>query len=574
MGPAQKKRKGAISVDLSATMFYKVKFSVSPKNPSDDLLWKIVLHIRDWQAGKWNKYGKTVLPKDARQWSNIKNGGRIITDSNTVYIESEYFSSVSGNSQLWACKIIENPPAERGMAPRSWTTEIGYEFGEGNSAIFSCVLSYEDRAGFIGPFQDTPNPSIPWLIKNIVQDDSLIVCYGSDRISGSPIKLDVGDWPSFLSRIEDGQRQLPYIYISPREIDRETHETELLINPEQLAEVVYGNAVVFFSTDMGFTREMSYMNPEYACYNGAIKVYQPGAKEIYRHHFLGAQVIEDNGADTIVGYLRRAFSQNVHFYDTFFRVEECRQKKEDYERRQRVSEQIAHYKTQLVQAKDAAKEQVDQAEMQALTMLEEEERLRLQAESDRDEYKALFEKEKAKVYGLNTQAEQMRAAMLENEGLRRSVESRTLFPERPSDVYSVVYYFEEVFSDKIIFSDDAKKSLKNCEIDADELWKVFFALSTVMLPLYLSGSGDIYAAFRAKTGIDCARGEGAMTRKDRALMRQYETVVGSETVDIEAHITYPRQGQSIHFGYSPERKKIVVGHCGEHLDNYSTRKVK
>ena len=65
-----------------------------------------------------------------------------------------------------------------------------------------------------------------------------------------------------------------------------------------------------------------------------------------------------------------------------------------------------------------------------------------------------------------------------------------------------------------------------------------------------------------------------MTRKDRSLMRQYETSIGSEAVDIEAHITYAKQGQSIHFGYSSIRDKVVVGHCGEHLDNYTTRKVK
>lgn len=562
-------------MDLSAAMFYKVKFLITSKDPSNDLLWKIVLHVRNWQTSKWNKNGERILPRDVRRWSGIKNGGRIITDSNIVYIESEYFSSDPDSPQFWACKITENPQPERGVAPRMWITEIGYESYDKTSAVFSCVLSYEDRAAFIGPYQAAPSASIPWLIRNIVSDPSISVTLGPDIISGKPTLLNVGDWPSFLNRIEDERRQLPYIYISPREIERETHETELLINPEELSEAVYGNALVFYSTDIGFTNEMSYMNPEYACYNGAIKVYQPGAKEAYRHHFMGAQEIDDNGATAVVGFMRRAFSQNVHFYDSFFRIEDCKKKKLDYANHLRITEQVAHYKAQLNRERDAAQEKINLTETQALEIIEEEEQQRIQAETDRDKYKALYEEEKANVYRLETQTSQMRSAMMDNESLRRSVESRMRFKERPGDALGVVTYFSEVFSDKIVFSDDALKSLKGCQIDADELWRVFYALSTVMLPLYRSnGSGDIYSTFKTQTGIECKRGEGAMTRKDRTLMKQYETSLGEETVDIEAHITYARQGQSIHFGYSKTRDRLVVGHCGEHLDNYITRRVK
>ena len=57
-------------------------------------------------------------------------------------------------------------------------------------------------------------------------------------------------------------------------------------------------------------------------------------------------------------------------------------------------------------------------------------------------------------------------------------------------------------------------------------------------------------------------------------MKQFKTELNGESIDIEAHITYPKQRQSIHFGYSEKLNKLVIGHCGEHLDNYSTRKVK
>ena len=76
----------------------------------------------------------------------------------------------------------------------------------------------------------------------------------------------------------------------------------------------------------------------------------------------------------------------------------------------------------------------------------------------------------------------------------------------------------------------------------------------------------------AVTGIEAARGEGAMTRKDKRLMRQFETEYHGKAVDIEAHITYPKLGQSIHFGYLKEENKLIVGWCGGHKEIASTRK--
>lgn len=41
--------------ELNATMFYKVKFSISAAKPDSDLLWKIIMHIKDWQIKKCAK---------------------------------------------------------------------------------------------------------------------------------------------------------------------------------------------------------------------------------------------------------------------------------------------------------------------------------------------------------------------------------------------------------------------------------------------------------------------------------------------------------------------------------------
>lgn len=64
------------------------------------------------------------------------------------------------------------------------------------------------------------------------------------------------------------------------------------------------------------------------------------------------------------------------------------------------------------------------------------------------------------------------------------------------------------------------------------------------------------------------------------MMRQYSDEYNGREIDIEAHIKNGNKESDprfvrIHFAYDPAvSDKILIGHCGKHLDNYSTRKVK
>ncbi len=151
-------------LDLNARMLYKVKFNISPVEKGDDMLWIIVMHIRAWQTRKYNKDGKVIIPTYTPKWSALKNGDWIFSEDNMVYIESEKFTT-DDNSVYWACRITEKPIAPAGYAPRQWVTEIGFEQRSRDEATLSCVLSYSDRAGFVGPYQEEPKASIPNIIK-------------------------------------------------------------------------------------------------------------------------------------------------------------------------------------------------------------------------------------------------------------------------------------------------------------------------------------------------------------------------------------------------------------------------
>ena len=70
-----------------------------------------------------------------------------------------------------------------------------------------------------------------------------------------------------------------------------------------------------------------------------------------------------------------------------------------------------------------------------------------------------------------------------------------------------------------------------------------------------------------------------MTRKDSTLMRQYEDDYNGKIISIEPHIKTAETKESsprflrVYFGFDEESKKIVIGSCGKHLNNYTTRKI-
>lgn len=561
--------------DLYATMFYKIHFSIKAQDPKIDLLWKIVSHVKKWMTRKHNSPKENNLTTNNRKWTELKNGGTI--NGNNVKIESEYcYIKEIIPMPYWSCRIMETVQTDFSIAPRTWITEIGVEPIAIGEIRFSCVISYSDRSGFVGKCDGSPSPSVPKIVRNLWEDSELICQNGIDKPSTEPLKITPGGWLHFWERVKDEERTLPYIYVSPQ---NDYSGGNVLINPEQLALAAGGNALVYYADDAGVTDEMNQYCPEgYKCYDGALRIYYPGINESTpgddrRHRYLGRNFILEHGEDAVIQIVRRAIAQDAHFSDQLFRMEDCRAMREEYARKKRLDELKKQHIQELAEKEQHHKDKIKNVEESALSLAEDEEKKRLEAE-DRA---AHFEKENKELrqenHILRTTNECYIPLAKENEDLRRVCDNRLSTKEYPKTPQDIVNYFDASFSDKMAFSEDATNSLRECRIPLDDLWKALFALATVMDDLYINGSGDIFAECRNKSGIDVRRGEGSETRKNSKLMRQYETEYHGEIIDIEAHITYSKIGQSIHFGFSKKEQKLIVGWCGKHKDNYTTQKI-
>ncbi|MBQ8747446.1 MAG: hypothetical protein IJZ08_06230 [Clostridia bacterium] len=561
-------------LELNNSIFYKVKFDITANQNEVDLIWKVIYHIKSWLTRKWNK-GKTILTTQNATWSYLKRGGTISsTDKKSVYIESEAFEE-SENMQYWACRIFERKAPRTDFAPREWITEIGVKPVSKGKIEFSCVISYIDRPGFIGKCEDEPYPNVPNLIKNLLQDKGCVCEIGCDLITTEPQALKAGEWIGFWERVTKIDRQIPYIFIATKSsVDEENYKYP--VDPKQLAIAAGGNARVFYAEDQGVMDEMDYFCPnEYKCYNGSIRIYFPKIDttdplDIYRHRYLTSNTILQLGQEEIVQMIRRALAQDIHFYETFFRLKDCRAKQENFQRQLRLEAlKTKHQEETLRISQQKDQEAQDWCNM---ALLEEEKRLHV--EDDLEQIKAELQALKEEKFILNAKIDTYRGLAEKNASLERACNNRLNTKTYPSSPMDVINYFDASFADCIAFSEDVYKSLKNCTISLADLWSALYCLATTMRELYLSAGGDIYKEFTKRTGIDVGRGEGANTHQNKKMMDQYSTEYHGYQIDIEPHIKFSRNHQRIHFGFCQEDQKVIVGWCGEHKDNATTHKVK
>lgn len=559
--------------DLNSSVFYKVKMNIGFVNNQTDYLWKIVLHIRNWLTNKYDKRGISI-DKETSTWSNMKNGSKLWSvDKSTVYMESDQFILMDKNNPkeiYWACKIVERGQSVNGLCPRNWVTEIGYEQTNNKSAEFSCMITYSDNPGFIGSVDAEPNPTLPGLISNILRDRDMVCTIGLNKLSTFPKELKAGDFPHFMELLKNENRELPYIYISPW-VNRETKEVETLINPYALAKAVCGNAVVYYSNDIGFNEETEYLCPtEFVCANGKIRIYFPNidfedSNDSYKHIILFPGNIKELGEEGVVKLFRRALVQSVFYYETYFRLDGVKQKRDLVGRKYRLEKLQEEFKKNYNELQD---EQINEL------ILAEEEKEEL--ERQLEEMKVQLDSKQTEVFNLSSQLEYMRSSHEKNKDLEEAVAIRDNIGEYPQNQEKVCQFIRRLYADRIDFSDEGLRSTKGCEIPCDKLWNVLTNLAVHMHKIMNQEmrSGDPIKEFKHLTGIDISKSEGPMTHKDPRLMKQFVTKYNGADIDIEPHITFPKEKQSIHFGFDVNSKKIIIGHCGEHLEVYSTRKIK
>lgn len=552
-----------------SNIFYKAKFTVESREESEDILWILVVEIKRWLTNKWNKNGHQFVEESNKYWSHFKNGGKLYDreHENRVYAESYRYKNDEVFS--WACRIVENPEMGEDYAQREWVTEIGFQQYRRGRAEISYVVTYSDMPGYIGFCAAVPNISLPRVIRMLLNHKKLKCYIGSDEITDRAIKLNPGDYPEFERLLLKKEREVPVIYISPQRNCED--EGSLLCPCEEMAQGVAANAIVYYSLDLEFTKEMKYMGESrYGCANGSIRLYRPNINldnpnDACRHRLISATFISTYGKDNVLDIFRKALAQDFHYYDKMFRIENCQELL-----------RLDQRKEYIKSIRDKSSDEIDEAQKAFLEESDEHNETKKRLSQKEQELNV----ERMKNQNLDFQIEDLKKKAqkaLEIEGAIKNIRTIANYPDTAQEIAK---YFEKIYPERIAFTQRAYQSMDECITKREIIWSVFYRMVTDLYDLVHDEPARAYKLFEQKTGWGCARGQSKMVHRDSSLAQKYIDIYQGQKINIEDHIAIGNRDNDsrsirVYFSYNPRIvDKIVVGSCGVHIDNYTTRKIK
>jgi hypothetical protein len=495
-------------------------------------------------------------------------------DHNQYRIGSHYFR-VSTNigkfshddPENWVIEVIHNDSM---YYFRKWSAEIALSKIDENSYRFSTIIKNWIQPGFIGEEPPEPSISTPRYVKSIINIKSSISQKGDTALLADPKLIKVGDGKELAEVIFSKKRLLPLIFVSKKYSSNDcVHYT---INPWTLQRHVCGNANVYILESYLVNEELNYfLGNGYTCNLGTLRIFMPNIvksrnNDSLRHRFFSVNQINHKSEDQVLNDISIGISRHAKVFlpQEIYSIQGVISKR----RRSRL----------YTLAKERAENSSQSEELKLLweeldeitSQISEKDNIIQQLETNIE----IVEQEKSDLSWQVNQLENMKSENAELKAMSSVIKSLDGFP---MNLFDVIMIAKQVFINKIVFTERALVSAKEYNIkDFNEAWSIIKSIYDHLHNLIFNVSNtDIEREFKNLTGYNLAMTEGRQTKKDKALMKiRKDNYLGKE-IDITPHVKWGNKEPKllrVHFYADHQNKKIVIGHCGCHLDNYSTRK--
>ena len=159
----------------------------------------------------------------------------------------------------------------------------------------------------------------------------------------------------------------------------------------------------------------------------------------------------------------------------------------------------------------------------------------------------------------------------------RSASSEQILPRDYPDSFEALSKFAPFFK-HLAFAEDAWKpafAYKQFQ-DFDVAWGMLHDLDQKLWDIVFVRRGDIEREFNSLTTYQYARGEGIQTSNNARLAQLRKFTYEDKEYEMWAHLKYgnkPGKQLRIYFAIDHEKRRIVVGYIGEHMDNATTRTI-
>jgi len=466
----------------------------------------------------------------------------------------------------WALEVI-HPDSEN--KNRRWSIEITLSKKDDSLIRFVTTIKHWMVEGYIGSIPDTPPLSVPKYVRSIIEAKGVICRKGDEIVLSTPKFIRISEGKPLFERIISPDRFLPLIVIS-----KSTSTNTYRISPEQLQSKILGNGNVYLLDNERVVNELSYfLGTDFECFNGSLRIYMPKVRldkqtDSFRHRYYSERQLMEDGFDSVASEMTIGLSRNARTFTLNEIVSVSDVISES--RRYRIQELFSN------QPKDQSEEvSLLWEEMDDLSKkLSESESLSSIYDAENEELKQVNSNLRWK----SSQADVLRD---ENSELRSKLKAFDSLNKLPNSLSDVVEIMGSSYPSKLVFTEKAIKSAKEYEYGDDvykQAWEILQHMaSTLHRIIFDDKPGDLESAFRDETGYELSMTEGKQTKKDSSLMKLRKVTYRGKEVDITPHVkdgVKPPNIIRIHFYPDMDHQLIVIGHCGEHIDNFTTKGMK
>ena len=556
--------------DFEAHLNYKCTFELrcSAKEPVD-LLSLCTEKVVSWLCKKYNINALDTPILRTKEYKYSDRFSRFV-------IHCDFFDD---GSNEYAIYIIEEHDKDHKHS-RTWSTEIGFHSHKLNSLQVSFTNYYLNHNGYCGTLPSEPKCTVPSIAKSLLRWDKgeSIYPYFSNskvQISSKPCKYISPSLHHLLSL----PRSYGTIIIIGKTINSCTNSYRSIIDPFHLANIVYGNALVW------------YQEPEIDYNNQRIEVL---GKEYNSNSILvisplrnGKQLVEtlrldacekDSYESEIESVLFRIACQHFSVQEYSYVV-----RKQTLDKL-KITRQAAYRMDVLMGTLKYEKEISNRIH----TLLSEMEKLRLEnsdLENDNNDFQQLLEsadKEnhdyKQKLLECNYKVKHFEEALSQKRDISYPNFAEYLLDGYP-DCSQLLNLFISIFPNDFAKTDEFESNVKDCKSSIDLIWEALCCFYNYILPSYRNNNPNRTKDVEDNTKFELKERESQQTMN--RFKNEREGHWDNSIICAEPHLSTknwnkanPEKNLRIYFYYDQSKEIIVIHSIGKHFQTEGTKRRK
>jgi hypothetical protein len=443
---------------------------------------------------------------------------------------------------------------------------------------FSISTSYWIVPGYIGQEPSSPVPTAPSVLASIFRKKQWTCTSGTEILYQTPTILRNGDGRVLLERLEAAGRQCPIVLISCS-----GDGGKPVLDATALAKALAGSARVYVAESPDVWEEWEYFLPKgFRCQNGMVRIYQPGVRfdserDSKRHRYFSEEQIQELSEAAIREMIVRGIARrsNATGYLDVTSLEDVETRRREIRLREFKHAEDDRSKIEWIELL----EKENQGLQSKLREISEQLQTSVDRAEDLEDQNMDLSKEISKLNYLVQDLSQRHAAAAESVRLSDSrIKAMNNLKRLPTTVRQAAEVIQALFPERIVFT---AKGLASAEDRSEAVlglaWECLWAVATSLHSMFFAEDKqgvDLERRFKDLSGFDLAMSEGKSTKKDKKFMNLRRDIYNGESIDIVPHVKVGNREPRllrVHFHLDHDRKLIVIGHCGGHLDNFSTR---